>query len=200
MKNKKIKVIGATVLSLILTGVVAPTAFTEPAAPALTASVVSQQCQGGNGVNVSLTGVLSPDKRGVLYAWDLNNDGIFETVPDANPTVTAFYPDESVVTASVAVMKNGRTKLTDSITFETCTLSLSRQRFVKGGRRTWCLRSPLPKNPLVIDRINLVVAMLRWGRVATRNRMTGLLGSGRLRGVWRAECLIFTWLVRHPAG
>ena len=119
MKNKRIKLIGTAALSLILIGVAAPSAFTEPAAPTLTASVVSQQCQGGNGVNVSLTAVLSPDRRGVLYAWDLNNDGIFETVPDANPTVTAFYPDEVVVTATVAVMRNGRTKGTDSVTFET---------------------------------------------------------------------------------
>lgn len=119
MKNKRIKLIGTAVLSLILIGVAAPSAFTEPAAPTLTASVVSQQCQGGDGVNVSLTAVLSPNRSGVLYAWDLNNDGIFETVPDANPTVTAFYPDEVVVTATVAVMRNGRTKLTDSVTFET---------------------------------------------------------------------------------
>ena len=119
MKNKRIKLIGTAVLSLILVGMAAPSAFTEPAAPTLTASVVSQQCQSGDGVNVSLTAVLSPDRRGVLYAWDLNNDGIFETVPDANPTVTAFYPDELVVTASVAVMRNGRTKIADSVTFET---------------------------------------------------------------------------------
>lgn len=119
MKNKRIKLIGAAVLSLVLIGVAAPSAFTEPAAPSLTASVVSQQCQGGDGVSVVLTAVLSPQRRGVLYAWDLNNDGIFETVPDANPTVTAFYPDELVVTASVAVMRNGRTKTTDSITFQT---------------------------------------------------------------------------------
>jgi len=55
----------------------------------------------------------------VLYAWDLDNDGIFETVPDANPTVTALFPDEMVTTASVAVMRNGRVRLTDSVTFET---------------------------------------------------------------------------------
>ncbi len=119
MKNRRIKLIGTAVLSLILIGVAAPSAFTEPAATTLTASVVSQQCQGGNDVNVSLTAVLSPNRTGVLYAWDLNNDGIFETVPDANPTVTVLYPDETVVTASVAVMRSGRTKGTDSITFQT---------------------------------------------------------------------------------
>jgi len=119
MKNKQMKWIGAAVLSLILVGVAAPSAFTEPAATTLTSSVVSQQCQGGNGVNVSLTAVLSPPRSGVLYAWDLDNDGIFETTPDANPTVTHLYPDEMVVTATVAVMKGGRTRGTDSITFQT---------------------------------------------------------------------------------
>ena len=131
MKNKQIKWIGAAALSLVLIAIGTPSAFTEPAAPTLTASVVSQQCQGGNDVNVVLTAVLSPNRTGVLYAWDLNNDGVFETVPDANPTVTALFPDEMVTTASVAVMKNGRVKLTDSITFQTPALSLTKQRFAK---------------------------------------------------------------------
>jgi len=119
MKNKQIKWIGAAALSLLLIAVAAPSAFTEPAAPTLTANVVSQQCQGGDDVSVVLTGVLSPNRTGVLYAWDLDNDGVFETAPDANPTVTALFPDEMVTTASVAVMRNGRVKLTDSITFQT---------------------------------------------------------------------------------
>ena len=119
MKNKQIKWIGAAALSLVLIAVAAPSAFTEPAAPTLTASVVSQQCQGGDGVNVMLTAVLSPNRSGVLYAWDFNGDGVLDTVPDANPTVTTLYPDEMVETATVAVIKNGRTKLSDSITFQT---------------------------------------------------------------------------------
>ena len=119
MKNKQIKWIGAAALSLILIAVAAPSAFTEPAATTLTASVVSQVCQGGDGANVTLTAVLSPNRTGVLYAWDFDNDGIFDTVADANPTVTHLYPDEVVVTATVAVMKGGRTRGTDSITFQT---------------------------------------------------------------------------------
>ena len=119
MKNKQIKWIGAAALSLVLIAVAAPSAFTEPAAPTLTASVVSQQCQGGNGVNVTLTAVLSPNRTGVLYAWDFNGDGVPDTVPDANPTVTTLYPDEMVETATASVIKNGRTKLSDSITFQT---------------------------------------------------------------------------------
>ena len=119
MKSKRIKWAAAAALSLIMIGVAAPSAFTEPAAPTLTASVVSQQCQGGDGVNVTLTAVLSPSRSGVLYAWDLNGDGVLDTVADANPTVTTLYPDERVETATVAVIKNGRTKLSDSITFQT---------------------------------------------------------------------------------
>ena len=119
MKNKTMKWIGAAALSLMMIGVAAPSAFTEPAAPTLTASVVSQRCQGGDGVSVSLTAVLSPNRTGVFYAWDFNGDGVLDTAPDANPTVTTVYPDEMVETATVAVIKNGRTKLTDSITFQT---------------------------------------------------------------------------------
>ena len=119
MKNKQIKWIGAAVLSLILIGVAVPSAFTQPAATTLTASVVSQQCQGGDGANVTLTAVLSPPHSGVLYAWDFDNDGVFDTAPDANPTLTHFYPDEVVVTATVAVMKGVRTRGTDPVTFET---------------------------------------------------------------------------------
>lgn len=55
----------------------------------------------------------------LLSAWGLNSDGVFETTPEANPTVTAFYGDEVIATATVAVMKNGQTKATDSITFQT---------------------------------------------------------------------------------
>jgi len=120
MNNKTMKWIGAGLLSLVMIGVAAPRAFTQmEAPPTLTASVVSQACQGGDNVSVTLTAVLSPNRTGVLYAWDFNNDGVLDTVPDANPTVTTSYPDEVVVTATVAVIRNNRTKATDSITFQT---------------------------------------------------------------------------------
>lgn len=119
MKNKQIKLIGAALLSLILTGVAVTSSFAAPARVTLTASVVSQACNGGNDVNVVLTAVLSPNKPGVLYAWDFNGDGILDTAADANPTVTAVYTDEVVATATVFVMKGARTKGSDSITFQT---------------------------------------------------------------------------------
>jgi hypothetical protein len=119
MKNKRVKLLGAAVLSLALTGVAVTSGFAEPAATTLTASVVSQQCQGGDRVNVTLTAVLSPPRSGVTYAWDFDGDGVLDTAPDANPTVNAFYPDEFVVTPTVSVMKRGRTRGSDSVTFET---------------------------------------------------------------------------------
>jgi hypothetical protein len=73
----------------------------------------------GIGVNVTLTAGLSPNRSGVLYAWHFEGNGALDTVPDANPTVTTLYPDKMVKTATVAVIKNGRTKLSDSITFHT---------------------------------------------------------------------------------
>ena len=117
MKNNRLKLIGAAVLGLTLIGIAAPTARTATTAT-LTASVVDQQCQGGDFVNVTLTASLSPPKTGVMYTWDFNNDGIFDTAPSTNPTVTHLYPDEANVTATVKVTK-GRRSTTDSVTFST---------------------------------------------------------------------------------
>jgi hypothetical protein len=117
MKNKRIKLIGAAVLSLIVSGIaVAPVRSATTAT--LTASVVDQVCQGGDGVNVTLTATLSPPKTGVRYAWDFENDGIFDTAPSTNPTVTHVYPDEINVTARVRVMKGSRSA-EDTVTFST---------------------------------------------------------------------------------
>ena len=118
MKNKKLKLIGAGALSLILVTAVAPSARTATNAVTLAASVQSQTCRGGDGVNVTLTATLSPPKTGVRYSWDFNNDGIFDTAATSNPTVTHLYPDEANVTATVKMTK-GTKSLTDSVTFQT---------------------------------------------------------------------------------
>jgi len=117
MKNKNLKLIGAAVLSLILVTLAAPSALTAPTVT-LTASVQDQACQGGNNVNVTLTATLTPPQRNVRYTWDFNNDGIFDTAPSTNPTVTHLYPDETNVTAVVKVTK-GTKSATDSVTFQT---------------------------------------------------------------------------------
>ena len=117
MKTTQTKIIGA-LLGAVLIGIAVPTALTAPTAVTLTAMVADQACQGGNGVNVTLTATLSPPKTGVRYSWDFNNDGIFDTAPSSNPTVTHLYPDEVNVTAVVKVTK-GTKSATDPVTFQT---------------------------------------------------------------------------------
>jgi len=117
MKNNRIIYIGATILGLGLIAVLAPNAVPATTAT-LTASVVDQVCQGGDGVNVTLTATLQPPKSGVRYVWDFENDGVFDTQPSTNPTVTHFYTDEVQRTARVRVMK-GNKSAEDTVTFQT---------------------------------------------------------------------------------
>lgn len=117
MKNKRIKLIGAAILGLVLAGITAPNALTKTTAT-LTASVVSQQCQGGDGVNVTLTATLTPAVRNAMFEWDLDNDGVFDTAPSTDPTVTSFYPDEVRVTARVRAFKGTRSS-ESTVTFRT---------------------------------------------------------------------------------
>ena len=117
MKNKRSKLIGAAILGLFFMGVAAPRALPKTTAT-LTASVVDQQCMGGDNVSVTLTATLQPRKRGVLFEWDFNNDGIFDTAPSTNPTVTTSYPDEVQVTARVRASKGSRSAEA-TVTFQT---------------------------------------------------------------------------------
>ena len=118
IKKHWVAVLGVAVLGLLLVAVPVQTGLAAPAAPVLTASVQDQQCQGGDNVNVTLTATLSPPKTGVRFSWDFNNDGIFDTAPNPNPTVTTQYPDEVNVTATVKLTK-GTKSVTDSVTFAT---------------------------------------------------------------------------------
>jgi PKD repeat protein len=113
-----VAVLGVAVLGLLLVAAPVQPGLAAPAAPVLAASVQNQQCQGGDNVNVTLTATLSPPKSGVRFSWDFNNDGIFDTAPNSNPTVTHRYPDEVNVTATVKVTK-GTKSATDSVTFAT---------------------------------------------------------------------------------
>ena len=116
MKNN-LKLIGAAVLALGFAAVAAPSARTAPDVT-LTASVIDQQCQGGDFVNVRLTATLNPPQGNVRYQWDFNNDGVFDTPLRANPTVNHLYPDEVNVTATVRAVKGSRSA-TDSVSFST---------------------------------------------------------------------------------
>ena len=118
IKKHWIAVLGIAVLGLLLVAAPVQPGFAAPAAPVLTATVQDQQCQGGDNVNVTLTATLNPPKSGVKFSWDFNNDGIFDTAPNPNPTVTTQYPDEVNRTATVRV-KKGSNSATDSVTFAT---------------------------------------------------------------------------------
>ena len=118
IKKHWIAVLGVAVLGLLLVAAPVQPGLAAPAAPVLTASVENQQCQGGDRVNVTLTATLNPPKTGVRYSWDFNNDGIFDTAENPNPTVTTRYPDEVNATATVKVQK-GTKSATDSVTFAT---------------------------------------------------------------------------------
>jgi len=118
MKNQRIKFIRVAILGFALLVLATPNARTATTVT-LTASVLTQVCQGGDGVNVTLTATLSPPKSGVKYVWDFTNDGTFDTAPSTNPTVVHLYPDEVRVTAKVGVMKGGQLKGTATVTFNT---------------------------------------------------------------------------------
>ena len=109
--------LGAALLALLLVAAPVQPGFTAPAVT-LTASVQDQQCQGGDFVNVTLTATLNPPQRNVRFSWDFNNDGIFDTAPSTNPTVTTQYPDEVNATATVKATKGTRSA-TDSVSFAT---------------------------------------------------------------------------------
>jgi len=117
MKIKKMKLIGAAMIGLVVIGITAPVVYAKTTAT-LSASVVGQQCAGGNGVNVTLTATLQPTVRNVRFEWDFNNDGIFDTAPSTNPTVTNLYPDEVAVTARVRATK-GTHSAEAMVTFQT---------------------------------------------------------------------------------
>ena len=110
--------VGATVFGLLLTAIPVHTAKTATTAVTITASVQDQQCQGGDFVNVTLTATLNPPQRNVRYSWDFDNDGIFDTAPSRNPTVSHLYLDEVNATATVRVTKGTRSG-TDSVSFAT---------------------------------------------------------------------------------
>lgn len=108
------KRISGAILGLILLTVAALPAD----AARLSASVVDQHCQGGDGVVVTLTATLQPNRRGVMYQWDFNNDGVFDTALSADPTVTNVYGDEFMVTARGRVSKGNRSA-ESTVSFET---------------------------------------------------------------------------------
>lgn len=119
LNNRRCKWVGTAVIGFILVGLAAPSAFTGPLAPQLVASVAGQECTPAMDVNVTLTATLTPPKADAMYVWDFDNDGVFDTPPSIDPTVSHEYADESTFTAVVAVMKGSQLKDTVSVTFTT---------------------------------------------------------------------------------
>ncbi|HEY2713775.1 MAG TPA: PKD domain-containing protein [Chthoniobacterales bacterium] len=109
-------IIAGVGLGLVLIGGPARVAQTAPEVT-LIAIVQNQQCASSEFVNVALTATLSPQQRNVRYSWDFNNDGIFDTAPSRNPSVTHFYPDGTNQVATVKVTKETKS-LTASVDFD----------------------------------------------------------------------------------
>jgi hypothetical protein len=107
----------ATVLALA-----AGPAVARPAAPAtltLTASVVSQSCQGGDFVNVTLSATADSSSEVIGYKWDFTNNGSFDTRVLSDPTIVRRYPDEINVTARVGAKNAEGNTANDTVTFAT---------------------------------------------------------------------------------
>jgi len=113
-QNRWFKYIGMAAFAPVLSAIAAP------AAQALTvnAFVVSQSCVNGDTVAVTLSATVQPNQQ-VRYRWDFNNDGIFDTAPSFNPTVTHRYPDEVRRTARVVAIKANGVRAFDRVTFTT---------------------------------------------------------------------------------
>lgn len=118
MKNNKwLKLIGAAFLGVVILGVAVPNGQTATTVT-LTAVVVSQQCRGGDFVDVMFTATIDRHPHGVQYEWDFDNDGVFDTPLSPDPTVIHRYTDETNVTAVVRAVKGAR-HATDDVTFTT---------------------------------------------------------------------------------
>ena len=113
-QNRWFKYIGMAAFALVLSAMAAPTA------QALTVNgfVVRQSCVNGDIVAVTLSATVQPNQT-VRYRWDFNNDGIFDTAPSFNPTVTHRYPDEARRTARVLAVNANGMRAVDTVTFRT---------------------------------------------------------------------------------
>ena len=113
-QNRWFKYIGMAAFALVLSAMAAPTAQ----ALTVNAFVVRQSCVTGDIVQVTLSATVQPNVQ-VRYRWDFNNDGIFDTAPSFNPTVTHRYPDEVRRTARVVAIKANGVRAFDRVTFMT---------------------------------------------------------------------------------
>ena len=113
-QNRWFKYIGMAAFALVLSAMAAPTAQ----ALTVNAFVVRQSCVNGDVVAVTFSATVQPNQR-VRYRWDFNNDGVFDTVANFNPTVTHRYGDELMRTARVVAVNANGVRAFDRVTFRT---------------------------------------------------------------------------------
>jgi len=90
-----------------------------PDALSITAVVLDQECQGGDNVRVTLSGMGTSDTKPVKFRWDFTNNGSFDTPVQNSPKVVHNYPDEVTVTARLAARNPGGDMAEDTVTFAT---------------------------------------------------------------------------------
>jgi uncharacterized protein (DUF58 family) len=90
-----------------------------PSSLTLTASVVSQNCQGGDFVNVRLTATADSSSQVLGYRWDFTNDGRFDTRVLSSATINHRYLDEINVTAKVMAKNAEGNIASDTVSFAT---------------------------------------------------------------------------------
>jgi hypothetical protein len=119
---RKTRLAGLLAASATVLALTAGPAVARPAAPTsltLAASVVSQTCQGGDFVKVTLTALAESSSQVLGYKWDFTNDGRLDTRVLSNPTIDHLYPDEINVTARVVAKNAEGDRASDTITFAT---------------------------------------------------------------------------------
>ncbi len=106
-----------SLLPVIFVAAPAPTGFTKPEAR-LTAIVANQRCLTSDDVYVTYTASLDPPGQGTLYRWDFNNDGLFDTDSNPDPTAHTGYPKGVLITARVQA-SNGQQTMQATVRFRT---------------------------------------------------------------------------------
>jgi hypothetical protein len=119
---KKTSLAALFAASATMLALAAGPAVARPAVPtslALTASVVSQSCQWGDFVNVTLSAIAESSSDVLGYKWDFTNDGRLDTRVLSDPTIVHRYPDEINVTARVVAKNAEGNRASDTVAFAT---------------------------------------------------------------------------------
>jgi uncharacterized protein (DUF58 family) len=119
---RKTRLAAMLAASLTVLAFAAGPAVARPSAPTsltLTGFVVSQTCQGGDFVNVTLSATADSSSDVLGYKWDWTNDGRLDTRVLQNPSASHRYLDEINVTARVIAKNAEGNTAFDTVTFAT---------------------------------------------------------------------------------